>query len=228
MTYWKMVLVFGLVLLGNGVMLGQSPADSLSSLQVERLIEVAAWKTTWDIAREVSTYLLPIIGFLLGALFAYLGVKNQIAKWAEDEITKKANEKFGVDWAVVKQLVDDKKKDASIKAKRLAIVNKQTGRRQDLVSMLDKYGFKDPPPSFFNLTDFKEKFDYNHFDLIVLDNHDSKLTEVEMRQIIGAYQFPYVLYTNSELSQEFFGEFKGTVKFAKIQENIPDYIAQSF
>jgi hypothetical protein len=217
-----------MVILGAGSGWGQSPADSLSSKQVESLREVASWKNKWDIAREVAVYLLPILSFLLGAIFTYLGVRNRILKWAEDEVTKKATEKFGVDWEVVKQLVDDKKRDATIKAKRLAIVNKHTGRRQDLVKMLEKYGFKSPPPQFFNLTDFNTKFDYNDFDMIILDNHDSQLNEQEMREIIEKYQFPYVLYTSSELSTDFFNLFNSKVKFAKIQENLPEYIAQSF
>ena len=169
-----------------------------------------------------------LLGSIVGGVVTWLGVRKMINDWAENEITKKANEKFGVDWAIVMQLVDEKRRDAAIKSKRLAIVNKATGRRHDLVTMLEKFGFKNPPPQFFKLDDFSTKFDDNQFDLIVLDNHDGQLTEAELQEIIVAYQFPYVLYTNSELSPDFFNKFRGKVKFAKIQENVPDYIAQSF
>ena len=112
------VVIFLLVV---GEMWGQPPADSLTSEQVDRLRTVAEWKSKWDIAREASVFLLPLIAFVLGGLATYLGIRNRFQKWAEEEITKKASEKVGVDWAVVKQLVDEKNRDAAIKAKRLAI-----------------------------------------------------------------------------------------------------------
>lgn len=197
----------------------QLTADEISDLQ-----ELAKYNSRWNAFLNIWAFLGP----LLAAVVTWLGLRKKVDDWAEKEITKKASEKFGVDWAVVKQLVDEKKRDATIKAKRLAIVNKETGRRQDLVSMLEKYGFKNPPPQFFNLADFNIKFNHNNFDLVVLDNHDGELTESEMRQIIEAHQFPYVLFTNTDLSSEFFNDFKVKVKFAKIQDNIPDYVAQSF
>lgn len=196
----------------------------LTDDEISALKTLAEYNKTWNVFLNVWA----ILGPILGAVVAYLSIRSRIAKWAEDEVTKKANEKFGVDWTIVKQLVDEKRRDIAIKSKRLAIVNKTTGRRQDLVTMLEKYGFKNPPPQFFKLDDFNTKFDYNQFDLIILDNHDNQLTESELQQIIEAHQFQYVLYTNSELSQDFFNKFQGKVKFAKIQENVPDYIAQSF
>ncbi len=190
--------------------------------------EIANWKSKWDIARDIAVYFLPILGFLLGGLFTYLGIRSRLQKWAEEQVTLKASEKLGVDWTIVKQLVDDKRRDDAIKSKRLAIVNKKTGRRQDLVTTLEKYGFKNPSPQFFNLTDFATKFDHNQFDLIIIDNYDSQLTETDIRRIIAAHQFPYVLFTVEQTSKAFFDEFKGKVKFAQIQQNIPEYIAQSF
>lgn len=222
MRYYKLLLIFGLVVWADMVW-GQEV--QLTADEIAALKKLAEYNKVWNVFLNVWAILGPIIG----ALTTWLLIKSRIQKWAEEEVTKKANEKFGVDWAVVKQLVDDKKRDAAIKAKRLAIVNKVTGRRQDLVVMLEKYGFRNPPPQSFHWTDFNsDKFDYNQFDLIILDNHDGQLTETELRQIIEKHQFPYVLYTVEQTSKAFFDEYKGKVKFAQIQQNIPDYIAQSF
>lgn len=217
------LILMGVLVLGAVSGWGQEPIP-LTAKEIDSLKNLAEYNQAWNQFLNVWA----ILGPILGALTTLLLLKSRIQKWAEDEITNKANEKFAVDWAVVKQLVDDKKRDTAIKIKRLAIVNKQTGRRQDLVTMLEKYGFKNPPPQFFKLADFNTKFDHNQFDLVILDNHDSQLSEAEMRQIIGAHQFPYVLFTVEQTSKAFFDEYKGKVKFAQIEQNIPDYIAQSF
>lgn len=215
-------MVLGLLVLAGGVW-GQEP--QLTVDEIAALKKLAEYNTRCNIFLNVWAFLGPI----LAVLVTWLGLRKKAEDWAEKEIVKKANEKFGVDWAVVKQLVDDKKRDAAIKAKRLAIVNKVIGRRQDLVVMLEKYGFRNPPPQSFHWTDFNsDKFDYNQFDLIILDNHDGQFTEAELRQIIEKHQFPYVLYTVEQTSKAFFDDYKGKVKFAQIQQNIPDYIAQSF
>jgi len=217
-----MIVFLGLLLVAGGVW-GQDIA--LTNEEINNLKKLSEYNNRWNGLLNFWA----ILGPILAGLAVWLGIRKKAEDWAEKEITKKANEKFGVDWVVVKQLVDEKRRDAAIKAKRLAIVNKQPGRRQDLVTTLEKYGFKNPPPQFFNLADFNsDKFNHNDFDLVILDNHDNQLTEAELRQIIGKHQFPYVLFTIEQTSKVFFDEFKGRVKFAQIQQNIPDYIAQSF
>lgn len=197
----------------------QLTADEIASLK-----KLAEYNTRWNSFLNIWAFIGPV----LAAIVTWLGLRKKAEDWAEKEITKKASEKFGVDWAIVHQLVEEKKRDAAIKSKRLAIVNKLTGRRQDLVAMLEKQGFKTTPPQFFTLEAFNTKFDYNQFDLIILDNHDGKLDETDLRQIIDKHQFPYVLYTVEQTSKAFFEDYKSKVKFAQIQQNISDYISQSF
>lgn len=221
MRHLKLLLVFALLLMVGGAW-GQDTL--LTAKEIAPLKELAKYNTRWNTFLNIWA----ILGPLLAVLVTWLGLRKKVADWAEKEITQKATEKFGVDWATVKQLVDEKKRHAAIKAKRLAIVNKEIGRRQDMVTMLDNYGFKNPPPQFFNWTEFNAKFDHNQFDLVILDNHDGQLTETELQQVMEKYQFPYVLYTVKQTSQTFFEKYKDKVKFAQIQQNIPDYIAQSF
>lgn len=221
MKYFKLLLLFGLLLM-TVVVWGQD--TQLTADDINELKKLVKYSTQWNTFLNIWA----ILGPLLAAIVTWLGIRKKAEDWAEKEITQKANEKFGVDWATVKQIVDDKKRDAAIKAKRLAVINKQTGRRQDLVATLEKNGFKNPPPQYFNLADFNSKFDYNQFDLVILDNHDGQLTEEILQHIIEKHQFPYVLFTKVDLTPAFFAAFKDKVKFAKDQENIPDYIAKSF
>lgn len=221
MSYLRMILVG---VLAMWAVTGSGQPTPLTEDEILELKKLAEYNTRWNIFLNVWA----VVGPLLAVIATWLGLRKKAEDWAEKEITQKANEKFGVDWAIIKTMVDEKRRDIAIKAKRLAVVNKTTGRRQDLVTTLATHGFKNPPPQFFNLADFNTKFDYNQFDLIILDNHDNQLTEAELREIIRKYQFPYVFYTITDTSPAFFDEFKGKVKFAKIQENIPEYIIQSF
>lgn len=217
------LLLLSLLVVSTATLCAQTPeVPQLTPEEIKSLKELAAYNEKWNAFLNVWAILGPLIAILV----TWLGLKKTVVDWAESEITKKANEKFGVDWATVKQLVDAKKRDNQIKSKRLAIVNKKTGRRQELVSLLDKNGFNSY--QFFNLTDFGSKFDHNQFDLVLFDNFDRGLEENEMTAIINNHQFPYILFTIEDASNSFFANFKGKVKFAKLEQNIPEYISQSF
>ncbi len=223
----RCLLIFGLLLVASGVM-GQSTASvpdstlTLSIEEVKSLKTLAAYNSRWNTFLNVWALLGPI----LAGLVTYFGLKKKVEDWAEKEITKKAQEKFGVDWSIVNQLVVEKRRDINIKAKRIAVVNKTTGRRQPLVNLLEKAGFKNI--QFFKLDEFGVKFDYNQFDLVILDNHDNTLSEPDMKNIIDNHDFPYVCFTVNQTSNDFFSRYNGKVKFARFEQNIPDYIAQSF
>ena len=217
------LLLLSFVTISAVTLCAQTPeVPQLTPEEIKNLKELAVYNSTWNVFLNIWA----ILGPILAIIATIIGLKTKVANWAESEITKKANEKFGVDWATVKQLVDTKKRDNLVKSKRLAIVNKQTGRRQELVSLFDKNGFTSY--QFFKLEDFNTKFDHNQFDLILFDNFDGGLEENEMSQIINSNQFPYVLYTPGPASVTFFSNFKGKVKFAQNEQNIPEYISQSF
>lgn len=221
MKLFKLTSVIFILFIAN-IVIGQDV--QLSPKEIDELKLLAAYSTRWNAFLNIWAILGPIFGMAI----VWLGLRKKVEDWAEKEITKKANEKFGVDWVTVKLLVDDKKRDALIKAKRIAIINKETGRRQDLVTLLEKNGFNNPSPQFFSLVDYQTKFDFNKFDIVLLDNYDGLLTETDMRQIIEKHQFPYVLFTKTDLTPQFFTQFNSKVKFLKIQENLIDYIYKSF
>ena len=217
------ILLLSLLVVSTATLCAQTPeVPQLTPEEIKNLKELAAYNETWNWLKN----LWPLFGPIIVALIGWLGLRKKIEDWVEKELTKKANEKFGVDWATVKQLVDAKKRDNLIKSKRLAIVNKQTGRRQELVSLFDKNGFTSY--QFFKLDDFNTKFDHNQFDLILFDNFDGGLEENEMSAIIKNNQFQYILFTLKDTTNSFFSEYKSIIKFAKIPENIPDFITRSF
>lgn len=215
MRSFKLLLIFGLLMLSGGVW-GQSPADSLTVEQVGRLRTIAEWKSKWDLARELTTYFLPIISFLLGAILTYLGLKARFQKWAEEEITKKANEKIGVDWSIVKKMVEERRVLLEKRAKvPIAIINHSTGERSELEYIINKLEY--PRPQFFTFIKkegdssvrcYESDFKKGDFKFLIIDNHDGKLSEEDGKKIIesnkDAFDKRIIWYTKGDLT--IFGE----------------------
>jgi len=225
------LLIFGLLIVGVSGILGQgpSPADSLNSEQVARLRTVAEWKSKWDVARDVAVYFLPILSFLLGSVFTYLSVKNRIQKWAEEEITKKANEKIGVDWAVVKVLVSEKKALLDKRAKfKIAVINKNTGKRKELADRIIGAGY--PEPIFFTFEDtqdpskkvFSKDFVQNDFNLILIDDDEKEgipeeniLSEIILKHE-NAFMKNFIWFTQKRIKS--FEIYKNRVAFVQLDQ----------
>lgn len=211
----KYLLALSLLLMAAGAW-GQSPADSLTVEQVGRLRIIAEWKSKWDLARELTTYFLPIISFLLGGALTYLGLKARFQKWAEEEITKKASEKIGVDWGIVKKLVDEKRTLLDKRSKvTVAIINHSTGERSELDDLITNLGY--PKPKFFtfikkegdsSVRSYESDFKKGDFKFLIIDNHDGKLSEDDGKKIIesnkNAFDKRIIWYTKGDLT--IFGE----------------------
>lgn len=210
MRYYKVILVLGLLVYVGGVW-GQSPADSLSSAQVARLQEIAEWKSKWDVARDITVYFLPVLGFLLGGLFTYLGIRSRFQKWAEEEITKKASEKVGVDWGIVKNLVNEREALLRKRSKVLiAIVNHSTGERKDIGGIIEALSY--PTPKFFvfskpkdnSVQNYGSAFKKTDFNFLIIDNEDGKMEETEIITIIEgnkeAFGGRIIWYTKDDIT----------------------------
>lgn len=198
---------------------GQSPADSLTFEQVERLREIAELKGKWDFIRGILTVLLPILGFLLGAFFSYLGVKNRILRWAEEEVTKKASEKFGLDWGIVKKLVDEEKRMAAIIAKKVAVVN-TVGKYLTLSNEIEKHGFS--TEDYRKLEILPDDLDINACQLLVLDNSNGDYKEEDVVRFFDNMQekIKIVYLATEDLSDENFKKYKSSVRIIKLMERL--------
>jgi len=190
--------------------------------EIEDLKQLASYNKTWNVFLNVWALLGPI----LGALATWLGITKMIEKWAEEQITIKANEKFGVDWAIVKLMVDREKQRMSIRQKRIAVFNKSTGKRKDLVDVLKNSDF-DEKNIYFYLLDSILNFDDNRHDIILIDNSDSQLSDLEMEDLIEKKknQFKFVVLAGSDVS--FYSKYPTTeVKIIKNPEYIADNLEQ--
>jgi len=202
-----------------------SGQDSLSVEEIKALKNLATYNTTWNAFLNIWA----ILGPILAILFTYLGIKNMIEKWAENEITKKASEKLGVDWATVKSLVDAQKKLVEVrKSSPIAIVNKNIGKKKELHDFLTKAGF--PEPVSFSLTEFDKTFQNKNFKLVFIDNEDEQLIENEVIEKIiepNKEAVNFVWYTKTDIKA--FKTYQHCVSFVKkknhLIENLDDFLA---
>jgi len=169
-------------------------------------------------------------------------IKTKAEKWAEEEITKKASEKFGVEWAVIKKLVEERKILLEKRSKvPIAIINHSTGERSELDDLITKLEY--PKPKFFtfikkdgdnSVSSYEHDFKKGNFKFLIIDNHDGKLSEEDAKKIIesnkDAFDRRVIWYTKGDLS--IFGELTkagyGVVKLAsRFQLELDDRLPSS-
>lgn len=201
----------------------QSPADSLSSDQVEKLREIAQWKSKWDIAREISVYILSPLSFIIGVVIAFMGLKNRIEKWAEDQISKKASEKFGLDWELLKQIVDEKKREMALRQARITIVGNR-GKYIELSNEFARYDFNSV--DYRKMADLPDDLDIATCDLIVIDNSDGSYKEHDVVRLFEMLKdrIKLVYLAGEDLSNDNFKKYRPIVKIIKLVDRLGDAI----
>lgn len=204
--------------------------DTLTTEQIKDLIELSKYSKTWNSFLNVWA----ILGPLLAVFFTYLGIKNKIEKWGEDEVTKKANEKFGVDWKVVKEIVDRHEKEKSVKQSRILIINKNGDRKQSIVAALKSGGFIDDTKiSAQSVTAFPQSIiNANNQDVVIFDNEDGDFKEHEIIpfvQNLKGQTVKMICYTTDDwLAFKTYSGADYNLKFAKLPNLIADRIKQAF
>ena len=204
MGYYKLILIFGLVMLA-GVACGQEV--QLTAEEITALKKLAEYNNTWNIFLNFWA----ILGPILGGLATWLAIKGRIQRWADEEITKKASEKVGVDWGIVKNLIDERRtllqKRGAIK---IAVVNQSTGEKGDLSDLISGYGF--PKPAFFTVEDTKDNskkhfgtdFKKGDFQLLLFDNEDGAMQEDSIVKMIeenrAAFKSNILWYTKEQVN----------------------------
>jgi hypothetical protein len=197
-------------------------AATLTAEEIASLKKLAEYNTRWNSFLNVWA----ILGPILAAVVTWLGLRKKAEDWAEKEITKKASEKFGVDWGTVKILVDNEKRRQAVRAKRIAVINHDAGKRDELMSVLVKAGFAEKNIHFYKWTEIGSFNDNNH-DLILLDNFDGLITDDNLKKQIEAkiHKFKIVVYSAVDVS--FFSKYdKIKVKITKNPAYIADNIEQ--
>lgn len=213
-----LLLILGLTLLFGGLGAQTTP---LTEEEIANLKNLAEYNTRWSFFLNVWAFLGP----LLAAIVTWLGLRKKIEDWAESQITKKASEKFGVDWAIVKKLVDKETHILNVRQKRIAVINKKDGKRNDLVAILTKSGFDEKNIHFYTLDKMKD-FEENNHDIILLDNFDGSLSESEMEEQITKKlpKFNFLVFTNVDVG--FYSKYGPKVKIVKNPNYIVDNLEQ--
>jgi hypothetical protein len=205
-------------------------ADTLTTEQIKDLVELSKYSKTWNVALNVWA----ILGPLLAVLFTYLGIKNKIEKWGEEEVIKKANEKFGVDWKAVKEIVDRHEKEKSVKQSRILIVNKNGNRKQSIVAALKSGGFNDDTKITAQpTTAFPQSvINANNQDIVIFDNEVGDFKEHEIIpfiQNLKGQTVKMICYTTDDwVAFQTYSSADYNLKFAKLNNLIPDRIKQAF
>jgi len=183
----------------------------LTQDEVDNLKKLAEYNKTLNLFLNVWAFLGPI----LAALTTWLLLKTRIQKWAEEEITKKASEKLGINWNIMKGLVTERddllKRRANV---QIAIVNHSTGERDDLINIITALNY--PAPKFFvldgkddnSVLHFNKDFKKTDFRFFIIDNEDGGLKEEEITLLIDqnkdAFRGKIILYTKGEIKPEIY------------------------
>jgi hypothetical protein len=188
-----------------GEVWGQAP--QLTTEEIASLKKLAEDNTHRNTILNIWAFLGPIFG----GLATWLGLRKKTEDWAEKEITKKASEKFGVDWTIVKMLVDERRillRDRG--AVKIAIINQKTGEKGDLSKLISGYGF--PTPEFFTVQDtsdgskkhFGTAFKKGDFNLLIFDNEDGEMQEENIVKMIQenqtAFKSNILWYTKDQVN----------------------------
>jgi len=121
----KTITAFGLLLISANL-LGQT--DTLATVifkksEAESLQTIGQY---WNVAAlwisAIAAVIIPIL--------SYFALRSRIDKWADEAFSKKASEKVGVDWGIVKNLVDERRallqKRSAIK---IAVINQKLEKK---------------------------------------------------------------------------------------------------
>lgn len=191
--------------------------------EVDGLKKLALYYQNWNVFLNVWAFLGPI----LGALATWLGSRRIIEKWAEEQITKKANEKLGVDWATVKLLVDEKKESARRQDIRIAIIGKM-GKTKELIKELEKSNLR--TEDFREHDVLPEKTEINSIDVLVIDNSDGTYPEDHVIRFFEQLKsrLPIVYLSDATgLSPRYFDQYKSEVKIIKLIDRLGETILKA-
>ena len=165
---------------------------------------------------------------IVGSVVTWLGLHKKVEDWAEKEVTKKANEKLGVDWATVKLLVDEKKEElARHQAIRIAIIGKM-GKTQELLKELERSNLR--TDDFRKHDVLPETPEINSIDVLVIDNSDGTYSEDHVVRFFEQQKrgIPIVYLSDATgLSPEYFDQYKSEVKIIKLMDRLGETILKA-
>lgn len=188
--------------------------------EITALKKLAEYNTRWNAFLNVWAFLGPILAIIA----TVIGLRNTVRDWADKEITKKASEKSGFDWAVVKQLVEERNREiAAQKSKRVAVINSK-GKYKDIDDNLTQSGYKTDDYRQYDV--LPENLDITSCEILVVDNSEGVYQEENVVSFFeNMNKKVHLIYlTNIDLSEANFKKYNGAVKIIKLMDRLGNTI----